>query len=83
MHCSRVDAFRHRAVPIIADRGGAEPCLRRINPNRLVPNRAQRWRESACRATKVIRHGLWPILKCAREAVNPSAASFAIISASL
>src|SRR6267154_2501379 len=35
------------------------------------------------RPSKVIRHGLCPILKWAREAVNPAAASFLIISVSL
>ena len=50
----------------------------------LVPrSRPNYCGESACRATKVIRHGLCPILKCARVAVNPFAASFAIMSASL
>jgi hypothetical protein len=36
-----------------------------------------------CRATKVIRHGLWPILSRAREAEKPAAASFLVISSSL
>jgi hypothetical protein len=39
--------------------------------------------QNACRATKVIRHGLWPMLRGARDAVNPAAASLATISASL
>ena len=53
-----------------------EPLSSRINPNSAGV-------KNACRATNVIRHGLWPILECAREAVNPPAASFATISASL
>ena len=81
MHCSRVDAFRHRAAPIIADHGRGEPRLALVNPNRRGGRIEQR--QKACRATKVIRHGLCPILTCAREAVNPPAASFATISASL
>jgi hypothetical protein len=39
--------------------------------------------QNAGRATNVIRHGLCPMLKWAREAVNPAAASFLIISVSL
>ena len=78
MHCSRVDAFRHRAAPIIADHAAVSHVYRSLTLTRPTA-KAQK----ACRATKVIRHGLCPILKCAREAVNPAAASFAIISASL
>src|SRR6185369_3512194 len=35
-----------------------------------------------CRATKVIRHGLWPILAGARVAEKPARVSFSIISLS-
>src|SRR6266436_1069253 len=49
---------------------------------RLAELNRQRVSE-ACRATNVIRHGLCPILKWAREPVNPAAASFLIISFSL
>ena len=80
MHCSRVDAFRHRAAPIIADPAAGEPRLAAINPNRRASAAEP---QNACRATNVIRHGLCPILTCAREAVNPLRASFATISASL
>jgi hypothetical protein len=103
MHCSRVDAFRHRADPIMVDRpaqGHAELGLTLTGgrdqqkwksgfASDRAPNdegRGQRpyyWGENACRATNVIRHGLCPILKCAREAVNPLAVSFSIMSASL
>jgi hypothetical protein len=78
MHCSRVDSFPppgrsdHRRL-----RRG-EPSLALVNPNP-----AAKKPQNACRATKVIRHGLWPILECALEAVNPAAASFATISGSL
>jgi hypothetical protein len=77
MHCSRVDAFRHRAGPIIADHAPVSHVYRLLTLTGRLKN------QNACRATKVIRHGLWPILKWAREAVNPLAASFAIISSSL
>ena len=80
MHCSRVDAFRHRAAPIIADPAQREPWLALVNLNRPASGAS---RQNACRATNVIRHGLCPILTCAREAVNPLPASFATISASL
>ena len=110
MHCSRVDAFRHRANAIMverAERGYTELWLTLTNPRAISKSMPldliRRWKcgfagqttslvprlrpnycgESACRATKVIRHGLCPILKCARVAVNPFAASFAIMSASL
>jgi hypothetical protein len=82
MHCSRVDAFRHRAAAIIADRtpvGYVYPWLTltlRAGIRTGVP-------QNACRATNVIRHGLCPMLKCARELMNPAPASFATISASL
>ena len=87
MHCSRVDAFRHRADPIMVDRlavGHAELGLTLIGATteRWKPGPTY-WGENACRATNVIRHGLCPILKCAREAVNPLVVSFAIMSASL
>jgi hypothetical protein len=39
--------------------------------------------QNAWRATKVIRHGLWPMFLGARVAENPAAASFASMSASL
>ena len=65
----------------------AGPLLAAVNPTgSLYPDqlaRSRRQDESDCRATKVIRHGLWPILSRTREAVNPQAASFAIMSASL
>jgi hypothetical protein len=77
MHCSRVDAFRHRAAAIIADHAAVSHASRSLTLTVRVQN------QKACRATKVIRHGLCPMLKWAREAVNPLAASFAIISASL
>src|SRR5664279_4385376 len=64
-------------VPIIADHAAVSHVYRLLTlTGRFID-------QNACRATKVIRHGLWPILKCAREAVNPPAASFAIISCSL
>jgi hypothetical protein len=77
MHCSRVDAFRHRAVPIIADIAAVSHACRGLTLTR------RRINQNAWRATKVIRHGLCPILTWAREPVNPAAASFATISASL
>jgi hypothetical protein len=77
MHCSRVEAFRHRAAPIITDQAAAGHIYRSLSLAWGVTH------QNACRATKVIRHGLCPILRRAREAVNPAAASFAIISASL
>ena len=73
MHCSRVDAFRHRAMPTIADHAAVSHVYRLVTLTRGQKH------QNACRATNVIRHGLCPILKCAREAVNPAAASFAII----
>jgi hypothetical protein len=76
MHCSRVDAFRHRADRIIADHGPVSHTCRSLTLTVWVKN------QNACRATNVMRHGLCPILKWAREAVNPLAASFAIISVS-
>jgi len=39
MHCSRVDAFRHRAGPIIADHAGVSHVYRFINAN--GPDRGQ------------------------------------------
>jgi hypothetical protein len=45
----------------------------------VVRGRAQ----NACRATKVIRQGLWPMFRGARDVVNPAAVSLATISASL
>jgi hypothetical protein len=77
MHCSRVDAFRHRAAAIIADRAAVSHASRSLTLT--MRGRIQK----ACRATNVIRHGLCPMLKWAREAENPHAASFAIIAASL
>jgi hypothetical protein len=53
MHRSRVDAFRHRAAAIIADREAAS----HVYPSLTLIGRVQ----NACRATKVIRHGLWPM----------------------
>jgi hypothetical protein len=79
MHCSRVDAFRHRAAAIITDHAIAGY----LYPGLTLTARAAQKNQNACRATNVIRHGLCPILKCAREPVNPLAASFATISASL
>jgi hypothetical protein len=79
MHCSRVDAFRHRAKAIIADIAAVSHACRRLTLTR----RRERKDQNAWRATKVIRHGLCPILTCAREPVNPAPASFAIMSASL
>lgn len=76
MHCSRVDAFRHRATPTIVDHAAVSHVCRPLTLTLLGEV------QNACRATNVIRHGLCPILKCAREAVNPPAASFAIISVS-
>jgi hypothetical protein len=78
MHCSRVDAFRHRAVPIIADIVAVSHVCRGLT---LTCRDGQN--QNAWRATKVIRHGLCPILTCAREPVNPAPASLAIMSASL
>lgn len=77
MHCSRVDAFRHRAGPIIADHAVVSHVYR------LLTLTARLILQNAWRATKVIRHGLCPILKWAREAANPFAASFATIASSL
>src|ERR1700730_18928555 len=73
MHCSRVDAFRHRAAPIMADHA----TVSHASPNRRLEN------QKTCRAMNVIRHGLSPILARVRVAVNPAAASLATISASL
>lgn len=82
MHCSRVDAFRHRAEAIIADPARAGHSSRRLTLTPLwLILRAQIQNE--CRATKVMRHGLCPILECAREPVNPARTSFAVMSASL
>jgi hypothetical protein len=81
MHCSRVDAFRHRAAPIIADRTPVGYGYPRLTLTLGV--RLKSTPQNACRATNVIRHGLCPILKCAREPVNPAPASFATISVSL
>jgi|HubBroStandDraft_6_1064221.scaffolds.fasta_scaffold901570_2 hypothetical protein len=80
MHCSRVDAFRHRAKPIIADIAAVSHACRGLT---LTLSSREREDQNAWRATKVIRHGLCPILTCAREPVNPAAASFAMMSASL
>jgi hypothetical protein len=77
MHCSRVDAFRHRAAAIMADHAAPS----HASPSLTLTGRVQN--QNACRATNVIRHGLCPILKWAREAENPAAASFATICASL
>jgi hypothetical protein len=74
MHCSRVDAFRHRAISIIADCVGASHVYRSLTLTGAAGG------QNAWRATNVIRQGLCPILRCAREAVNPAAASLAIIS---
>jgi hypothetical protein len=80
MHCSRVDAFRHRADPIIADPAARDHGRRALT---LTDFKGREAAQNVCRATNVIRHGLCPILPGARAAVNPLAASFAIISASL
>ena len=77
MHCSRVDAFRHRANAIIADQAVAGYVYRSLTLTGSIKV------QNACRATNVIRHGLCPILKWARVAAKPLAPSFAIISASL
>ena len=53
MHRSRVDAFRHRAAAIIADHAA----VGHVYPWLTLIGGAQ----NACRATKVIRHGLWPM----------------------
>jgi hypothetical protein len=90
MHCSRVDAFRHRAASIIADRsevGHTYPRLTLIGP---IPPKGgvsaigfrKMGSQKACRATNVMRQGLCPIFKWARDAVKPLAANLAIISAS-
>jgi hypothetical protein len=79
MHCSRVDAFRHRAVPIIADIAAVSHVCRRLT----LTCRPTGKNQNAWRATKVIRQGLCPILTWAREPVNPAPASLAIMSASL
>ena len=78
MHCSRVDAFRHRAALIIVDPGAAGYG----NPELTLTPAGYR-HQNACRATKVIRHGLWPIFTARRVAVNPQFASLAVMSASL
>ena len=93
MHCSRVDAFRHRADPILVDRAVRSHLLPRLTLTGtgaikdggcgFASDRANYWEENACRATNVIRHGLCPILNGAREALSPLAASLAIISSSL
>ena len=59
MHRSRVDAFRHRAASIMCRSVAGEPRLPSVNPNRRCVRRAR----SDARATKVIRHGLWPMLR--------------------
>ena len=41
------------------------------------------WVFGAWTATMVMRQGLWPIFRCAREAVNPAAANLTDMSASL
>jgi hypothetical protein len=92
MHRSRVEAFRHRAAPIIADHPGVsygcplltltDPILTGLIPAGLGPKWPDGLGQKACRATNVIRHGLCPILTWAREAVKPAAASFWIISLS-
>ena len=64
-------------APIIADHAAVSHVYRSVTLTGRIEN------QNAWRATKVIRHGLCPILKCAREAVNPLAASFATISSSL
>jgi hypothetical protein len=79
MHCSRVDAFRHRAVPMIADIAAVSHACRELTLT--CPPHGQN--QNAWRATKVIRQGLCPILTWAREPVNPAAASLVITSASL
>ena len=90
MHCSRVDAFRHRAAAIMRDRPARGHLLRRLTLTsrhgaiRFCVRSGPKYQaESAGRATNVIRHGLCPMLKCAREAVNPWSASLAIMSVSL
>ena len=80
MHCSRVDAFRHRAAAIIADPGTGSHVYRWLTLTLPVIARRS---QNACRATNVMRHGLWPIFFGARVAENRAAASFASISASL
>jgi hypothetical protein len=90
MHCSRVDAFRHRADPIFPERtmeghlmsGLTLICRARDRLNRryiCLRSRCDHGDEKADRATKVMRQGLCPTLNCAREALNPLAASLAII----
>jgi hypothetical protein len=79
MHCSRVDAFRHRAVPMIADIAAVSHACRGLT----LTCRPMDKNQNAWRATKVILQGLWPILTWAREPVNPAAASLVIMSASL
>ena len=74
MHRPRVEAFRHRAASIIADHTEAAECFRGLTLTPYV---------SVERATKVMRQGLWPILRPARAAENPAPASLATISASL
>src|SRR5580698_9777598 len=54
---------------------------RRRTSARQAP--ARKPHASACRATKVMREGLCPILTATREPVKPHSASFAVISASL
>jgi len=74
MHRPRVEAFRHRAAFIIADHTEAAQCFRGLTLTPYV---------SVEQATKVMRHGLWPILNGARVADKPTRASFAVMSASL
>jgi hypothetical protein len=74
MHCSRVDAFRHRAKAIIAYFAGASHPYPGLTLTVAL-------HDHGC-ATNVIRHGLWPILRGAREALKPAAASFFNITSS-
>jgi len=80
--------FRHRAASIYPQHrllGHSLPRLTLLAGYTRTPagSAPGRHAESDCRATKVIRHELWPMLTPTREAVNPLCASLAIMSASL
>jgi hypothetical protein len=83
MHCSRVDAFRHRAAFTIADCNAASHVYPALTLTRAGSPGRDRGSQNEWRAMNVIRHGLCPIFEGALDAVNPLALSLATISASL
>ena len=79
MHCSRVDAFRHRAGRIMADRRAAGHACARVNPNRPRSTQAsERMPRDEGHPPRIV-----PDIEMRAGGGKSAAASLAIISASL